>query len=159
MSVGVKIEFIYYNQNNDPRLEFGIHGDYPMRTLSTSVGEFKEYLIALKKAVSRNNIIIVVGGFGEKAEIANITGRAVGRRIVKYDYVKLGFGKLIAAPEKLPEECLPIIDKNGVFSGALMESGKQAIILLSENCPDKVYVVKELVAPYIFDFYSNNVAE
>lgn len=157
MSVGIKIEFIYFCQNNDPRLEFGIHGDYPMRTLSSSCEDYKQYLLSLKKAVSRNNIIIVVGGFNENGEIAEITGRAVGRRIVKYDYKKLGFGNVLFAPEKLPENSLPIIDKNGVFSGALLESGPQSIILISESSPDKVYVMKELIAPYIFEFYNSAI--
>ena len=159
MPLGIKIEFIYFRENNDPRLEFGIHGDYPMRTLSSSCTEFKDYLNVLKKAVSRNNIIIVVGGFGQDGEIADITGRAVGRKTIKYDYQKLGFGKVINAPVKLPENALPIIDKNGVFSGALLESGPQAIIMIDENSPDKVYVMKELIAPFIFEFYNSTINE
>jgi hypothetical protein len=155
MPVGIKIEFVYFRENNDPRLEFGIHGDYPMRILSSSCEDFKQYLLTLKKAVSRNNIIIVIGGFGENGEIADITGRAVGRRTVKYDYQKLGFGNVINAPKKLPENSLPIIDKNGVFSGVLLESGPQAIFLINENSPDKVYVMKELIAPFIFEFYNS----
>lgn len=155
MPVGIKIEFVYFRENNDPRLEFGIHGDYPMRILSSSCEDFKQYLLTLKKAVSRNNIIIVIGGFGENGEITDITGRAVGRRTVKYDYQKLGFGNVINAPKKLPENSLPIIDKNGVFSGVLLESGPQAIFLINENSPDKVYVMKELIAPFIFEFYNS----
>jgi hypothetical protein len=155
MPVGIKIEFVYFRENNDPRLEFGIHGDYPMRILSSSCEDFKQYLLTLKKAVSRNNIIIVIGGFGENGEITDITGLAVGRRTVKYDYQKLGFGNVINAPKKLPENSLPIIDKNGVFSGVLLESGPQAIFLINENSPDKVYVMKELIAPFIFEFYNS----
>ena len=155
MPIGIKIEFVYFRENNDPRLEFGIHGDYPMRILSSNCDDYKQYLNVLKKAVSRNNIIIVVGGFADAGAIADITGRAVGRRTVKYDYQKLGFGNVINAPQKLPENCLPIIDNCGVFSGALLESGPQAIILINENSPDKVYVMKELIAPFIFEFYNS----
>ena len=45
--------------------------------------------------------------------------------------------------------------KNGVFSGVLLESGPQAIFLINENSPDKVYVMKELIAPFIFEFYNS----
>ena len=150
----VRTEFIYYNTETDPVTEFGIRGNYPMRTLSTHCSEMHEYLAALKKAVSRNSIIVVIGGYGADGEIADVTGRAVGLQTVPFDYAALGFGHPKGAPERLPSGCLPMIDASGEFVGILLESMPQAIFLLSENSSDRPYVAHELIAPYVFEFYN-----
>ena len=145
----VKVEFIYYNENGDPRLEFGLNGNFTTRVLSSYCSEDKEYLYALKKAVSRNTIIIVVGGFRDDGHLMKVTALSIGRKIESYDFVGMGYGKVANAPDLLPEKCLPLVDKEGQFAGILLESGPQSIIMLSENNPNKSFIIKEYISPYV----------
>ncbi len=155
MPASLKAEFIYFREKSDPILEFGFGGDCPMRILSSFCEDMKGYLHALKKAVSRSHITVVVGGFGENGEIAEITGLAVGREPVSYDYARLGYGNIADAPSRLPKMSLPLIDKERKFAGILMESGPQAIILLDERNRNRAYLVRELLNPYISELFSS----
>lgn len=145
----VKVEFIYYRETGDPRLEFGLNGNFTTRVLSTSCEEDKEYLYALKKAVSRNTVIIVVGGFRNDGHLAKLTALAIGRKCEEYDFVGTGYGNIVGAPDLLPEKCLPLVDTNSTFAGILLESGPQSIIMLSENNPNKAFIIKEYISPYV----------
>ena len=154
MPITLKAEIIYFCEQSDPRLEFGLSGDYPSRTLSPSCSDYREYLYALKKAVSRNNLILVVGGFGENGEMARVTGLAVGREPKRIDFQKLGYGEVSGAPEMLPESGLPLVDKEGGFAGVLLESGPQAIVLLDEKNKNRGYIIRDLIAPYLSELYN-----
>ena len=41
MSKDVRIEILYYKESTDVSLEFGLHGDYPVRMLSTSCDDIE----------------------------------------------------------------------------------------------------------------------
>ncbi len=151
----VKVEFIYYKQTSDPRLEFGLNGNFTTRVLSTYCEEEREYLLALKKAVSRNSVVIVIGGFGDNGDLAKLTALAIGRNNTAFDFKKMGYGNISGAPDLLPEKCLPLIDKEGAFAGILLESGPQAIIMLSEKSPNKAFIIKEYISPYVEEMHQN----
>lgn len=147
-SLGLKLELIYFREQTDVRLEFGIRSEYPMRILTTSCEDFEEYLFALKKAVARNHVMIVVGGFGKRGSIIEVTALAVGRKMLPYQPA----GNTPGAPAFLPEGALPIFE-GGAFVGLILESADQSILLLSERYFDRSALVKNQLAPYLATKY------
>lgn len=148
-TLGLKLEFIYFREQTDARLEFGLHANYPLRTLSTKCEDFSDYLHALKKAVARNHIILVVGGFGKHASIVEVTGCAVGRAMLPCHPADPAQG----LPEQLPEGAVPLFDIDGTMAGVVLESGEQSILLLSERSTDRTWLVKNRLAPYLAEKY------
>ena len=49
MSKDVRIEILYYKESTDVSLEFGLHGDYPVRMLSTSCDDIESFSALLKE--------------------------------------------------------------------------------------------------------------
>ena len=85
MAKDVKIEILYYKTSSDVSLEFGLHGNYPMRLLSSPCNDKKTFLSQLKRAVSRSEIIITIGGYNED-NIPSFIARAIGKKEVVPDF-------------------------------------------------------------------------
>ena len=79
MPKDVKLEIIYFKQNNDISLEFGLHGDYPLRILSNRCNDKKSFIGLLKRAVSRSLIIVTVGGFNDD-NIPSLISKAINKK-------------------------------------------------------------------------------
>ena len=154
MGKDLKLEVIYFNQSSDIKLEFGIHGEYPLRLLTASCSKPREYLQKLKRAVMRSTIIITIGGYGGNCYLPKITGLSVGRRTVVINNEECGITE-DCTEISLPSGAIPIV-MNGEFCGCVMESGAQSIIMLNENKKNVYEVLQKLIVPYIkehYDFY------
>jgi len=109
-------------------------------------------LYSLKRAVSRSNIIVTVGGFCEKPFLPSILATAIGSSCASVDYEALGFVKP-KNPIFLPKESLPLITSKGIIGGCIIEHPKQAIIMLTEDRAVRNEILMELVYPYVVDYY------
>lgn len=151
MPFTLKVELIYFAEQADLRLEFSIGGDGNHRILTSQCHDLHEYLMLLKRAVSRNHITFVLGGY--QNSVVDVTGRAVSRPLSDFDYEGNGYTGITHAPARLPQAALPLMDSDKCFAGFAMQSGPQAIVLLDEQYPDRARLAKELILPYVNCFY------
>lgn len=149
MAADLRLEIIYFKQNADIELEFGLHGEYPMRLLTASSDEPRDFLKKLKRAVGRSTIILTIGGFSDG--LPQILGKSVGLESSAADREKYGIsepgGEII-----MPNTAVPIVI-NGIYGGCVLESGAQSIIMLSENRKPRKKIVSSLLVPYIKEHY------
>ncbi len=152
MPKDVKLEIIYFKQNNDISLEFGLHGNYSLRILSSRAVDKKGFLSALKRAVSRSAIIISVGGFGAD-NIPSLISKAIGKeeKIIS----SKDFDFIDSTEHTIPADSIPLITSDGVYGGYLIESGPQTIICLTDKKNVRLDIVHELVVPYISEKSKN----
>ncbi len=151
MGKDVKIEIIYYKTPADVSLEFGLHGDYPVRLLASCANSNKDFLKNLKRAASRSEIIITVGGYLED-NLPLIISRAIGKAPVVPDYQ--GYGISAHNRYAIPESAVPLSSKNHNFGGFLIESGPQTIISFTEDKETRLRIVKEFLAGYITEHHN-----
>ena len=151
MSKDVKIEVLYYKTPADVSLEFGLHGDYPLRLLSSSCDDIGTFFKGLKRAVSRSEIIITVGGYGED-NLPGFIARAVGKKCVIPNYRKNGI--ITETKYILPEDAIPLASKDKRFGGFLIECGPQTIISLTDDKKIRLEIVKKFVVQYITEHHN-----
>ncbi len=156
MSKDVKIEIIYFKSDTDVSLEFGLHGNYPVRLLSSSSNDLSTFFNLLKRAVSRSEIIITVGGYSKDEFLPDFIARAINKTPFIPEYNKLG----VITQEKysLPEGAVPLSSSNKRFGGFLIESGPQTIISLSDDRKTRLNIVNNVVVKYIEEhhlFFAN----
>lgn len=150
MSKDIKVEVLYFKTPADVSLEFGLHGNYPLRLLSSSCGDKQTFFKKLKRAVSRSEIIITVGGYGE-SRLPEFIARAIGKQCYVPDYRHQG----IISEEKyaIPETAVPLSSKNQKFGGFLIECGPQTLISLTDDRKIRLDVVEHFVVDYITEHH------
>ncbi len=151
MAKDVKIEILYYKSSADVSLEFGLHGDYPMRLLSSSCSDKKSFLTQLKRAVSRSEIIITVGGYTED-NLPVFIARAIGKKGYIPDYSKSGI--ITDCKYVLPEGSVPLTSKNQTFGGFLIECGPQTLISFTDDKKVMLDIVKGFLVDYITEHHN-----
>lgn len=152
MSKDVKVEILYYKSTSDISLEFGLHGKYPLRLLSSDCKDINSFFQSLKRAVSRSEIIITVGGFNEEDNLPMFIARAVGLNCEIPDLLKQN----IIADRKycLPKGSIALTPKSRRFGGFLLECGPQAIISLTDDRKVRQDVVEEILVNYITEHHN-----
>ncbi len=152
MGADVRIEIIYFKQDSDIKLEFGLSSDYPIRLLTNKASDEISFLKKLKTASLRSPIIITVGGFEEKdVYLPELVSKATNIEMTEVDYGK--YKTENSGTIRLPEGALPIIHSDGTFNGCVIESGPQSIIMLPEDDKNRMNLLKELIVPYISEHY------
>lgn len=149
MAGNIKLEIIYYNTEPDAVLEFGLKGNFAVRILTDHVQSAPELITAMKKAALRNEFLVIVGGF-EDEEIIGVVAKAIGRELVSASRY------MPVRPEderRIPADAIPLIAENGQLCGAVVESGYQSILLLSEEKQRRDNVLKSLLLPYLSERY------
>ena len=151
MAKDVRIEILYFKTPADVSLEFGLHGDYPLRLLSSSCNTISEFFTSFKRAVSRSEIIITVGGYGED-NLPAFIAKAIGQKCVMPN---LRNQKIIAQTTYiLPEKAVPLAPKSRVFGGFLIESGPQTIISLIDDKTTRLDIVNQFLVDYITEHHA-----
>ncbi len=149
MAKDVKIEVLYYKTATDISLEFGLHGNYPLRLLSSNCDDIDSLFRALKRAVSRSEIIITVGGFDH--ELPRFIARAIKKECIEPDYKELGI--IAETKYRIPQGSDPLSSKSKRFGGFLIESGPQTIISLVDDRKIRLDIVKEFLVDYITEHH------
>lgn len=151
MSKDIKVEVIYYKAQTDISLEFGLHGQYSLRLLSSDCNDIDTFFQSLKRAVSRSEIIITVGGFDKDDNIPGFIARATGVSCVIPDLKKHN----IISDNKycLPKGAIPLAPKSRRFAGFLLECGPQAIIGLTDDKKIRSEILNEFLVDYIAEHH------
>ena len=147
MVQNLKIDIIYYDTPSDFEFEFNLGGCCHSRILNSHTHNPKEMLSSLSKAVSRSRVIIVVGNAHGEMGLINLISKAVGIPLSAVSKDEYG----IITPEEpyVLTGALPLVSKDGVLSGCIIESGPQSIILLPDEKALRKDISDNLVFPYI----------
>lgn len=147
MFQNIKVDIIYYKTNTDFELEFNLCGCCRMRLLTDKAPDKKTLVHDLARAVSRSRVILIAGSlFGEDG-IIEIIARAISKTLTEVDNRLYGISD--GSSIKIINGATPLVTSEGYFGGCIIESGPQAMILLSDNKAVRKTVMNTLIHPYI----------
>lgn len=143
------LEVIYLNQTTDFKMEFDICGCCNVRFLSHITHNRQAFLSDLSKGVVRSRVIVAVGSFNplDRDYIPKIIAKATGYVQKQVDKERLGI--CTAGVISLPEGSIPLISKDGLLGGCVMENNDQAIIMLTSDREVRHELIEDLVCPYL----------
>ena len=147
MLQSIKVDVIYFNIPTDFEMEFNLGGCCRMRLLADKANDGKEFIRLLSRAVSRSRVIICCGPlFGDAGLISGVAS-AISRPLAKAD--NAAFGIPGDQDISIIDGSMPLVTKDGVFGGCVIESGPQSIILLTESKSVRKTLMSSLIHPYI----------
>lgn len=149
MQQNIKVDVIYYLSPSDFEMEFNLCGCCHMRLLNEKTQDRKELVKSLAKAVSRSKIILMCGPLFDENGLINIVSTAIGRTTEVINNADYG----INYDDKISviEGSTPLVTPDGLFGGCIIESGPQAIIVLSENKSVRKTIMNNLIHQYIYE--------
>lgn len=147
MIQNIKVDVVYYRTPTDFEMEFNMCGCCKMRLLTGKSSERRDFVNSLARAVQRSRVIIACGPLFSENGLISIIASAIGRSLEKIDGVQYGIsgGETI----EIIEGAVPLVTSEGVFGGCIIESGPQAIIVLTESKSLRKTLMKDLIHPYI----------
>ena len=156
MFYNIKSDIIYYKTATDFELEFNLCGTCRMRLLSDKMQDKKSFVHSLARAVSRSSIILIAGPlFDENGTIATVC-EAINTTTEKVD--NAAFGISGDYDISIIKDSTPLVTSDGYFGGCIIESGPQAMILLTDNKEIRKTIMKELIHPYIEELYAAQIS-
>lgn len=147
MVQNLKIDIIYYDTPSDFEFEFNLGGCCHSRILNAHTHQPKEMLSGLAKAVGRSRVILIIGNLHGDGGLIDLVSKSVSIPLVNANTTEYA----IISPEEpmILSGSLPLVSKDGVLSGCIVESGPQSIILLPNNKALRKDICDNLVFPYI----------
>ena len=157
MFQNIKVDVIYYKTPTDFEMEFNLSGCCRMRLLTDKAPDRKVLVNQMVRAVSRSRIIIVSGAlFGEDG-IIETCSKAIGKPLAEIDNKQFS----IDSEENISviKDSVPLVSKEGIFGGCIIEQGPQTLILLTENKSIRKGIMQNLIHPYIQEIVASELVE
>ena len=152
----IKVDIVYYRTNTDFEMEFNLCGCCRMRLLTDKSPDKKTMVNSLARAVSRSQVIFVVGNlFGDDGIIKTVA------QAIKYNLTVMDNKTYKITSEEdieIIDGSVPLVTDTGIFGGLIIESGKQTIILLSDSKNVRKPIMTSLVHPYIEELCMNDIS-
>lgn len=147
MFQNVKVDVLYYQINTDFEMEFNLCGCCRMRLLTEKATDRKSLAHFLARAVSRSRVILVCGSLFGSDGLIETVARSVNRPLVVADAAAYGLDS--DTEVKIMEGATPLVSPEGYFGGCIIESGPQAIILLTDNKHVRKSIMENLIHSYV----------
>ena len=147
MIQNIKVDIIYYLMGSDFEMEFNLCGCCRMRLLTDKAKDKRSLVEDMSKAVSRSRVTIICGPLFSEEGLINITAKATNRRLVTVDNKEYGINS--DGEVNIVAGAIPLVTRDGIFGGLIMESGPQTIILLTEAKSVRKDIMQTLIHPYI----------
>lgn len=149
MQHNIKVDVIYYLSPSDFEMEFNLCGCCHMRLLNEKTQDKQGLVKALAKAVSRSKVIIICGPLFDDNGLIKTVSTAIGKNteVIKNNDYGIKFDDEIS----VIEGATPLVTPEGFFGGCIIESGPQAIIVLSESKGIRKIIMNNLVHQYIYE--------
>ncbi len=147
MAENLRVDIIYHRMASDFEMEFNLGGCCRMRTLTDKTTDAKGFIKALARGVDRSRVIICCGPLFGSDSIIRLVGAAIGCGTTVCDNKTYG----ISGDDeiKIIKGSTPLVTSGGYFGGCIIESGPQAIILLTENKAFRKSIMQTLIHPYV----------
>ena len=149
-----KTDIIYYNTATDFELEFNLCGCCRMRLLNDKCADKKTLLASLSRAFSRSRVIILTAPLFDGSNIIKTVSVAIGKNVEKVDLA--AFNIKSTADIEITKGSVPLVTADGIFGGCIIESGPQALIMLTDNKSVRKTIMKDLIHPYIEELASGD---
>lgn len=147
MLQNIKTDIIYYKTTTDFEMEFNLCGCCRMRLLTDKAPDRKSLVHNLARAVSRSRIILIIGSlFGDEGTLTTVAG-AISKKLAVIDNSLYGITD--KSEIKIIDGATPLVSPDGCFGGCIIESGPQAMILLSDNKSLRKSIMTALIHPYV----------
>ena len=157
MFQNIKVDIIYYKTPTDFEMEFNLSGCCRMRLLTDKAPDRIVLVNQMVRAVSRSRIIIVSGTLFGEDSIIETCSKAIGTPLAEIDYKQFG----IDSDENISviKDSVPLVSKEGIFGGCIIEQGPQTLILLTENKSIRKGIMQNLIHPYIQEIVASELVE
>lgn len=157
MFQNIKVDIIYYKTPTDFEMEFNLSGCCRMRLLTDKAPDRKVLVNQMVRAVSRSRIIIVSGTLFGEDSIIETCSKAIGNPLAEIDNKQFG----IDSDENISviKDSVPLVSKEGIFGGCIIEQGPQTLILLTENKSIRKGIMQNLIHPYIQEIVASELVE
>ena len=157
MFQNIKVDIIYYKTPTDFEMEFNLSGCCRMRLLTDKAPDRKVLVNQMVRAVSRSRIIIVSGTLFGEDTIIETCSKAIGKPLAEIDNKQFG----IDSDENISviKDSVPLVSKEGIFGGCIIEQGPQTLILLTENKSIRKGIMQNLIHPYIQEIVASELVE
>ena len=157
MFQNIKVDIIYYKTPTDFEMEFNLSGCCRMRLLTDKAPDRKVLVNQMVRAVSRSRIIIVSGTLFGEDSIIETCSKAIGKPLAEIDNKQFG----IDSDENISviKDSVPLVSKEGIFGGCIIEQGPQTLILLTENKSIRKGIMQNLIHPYIQEIVASELVE
>ena len=154
MLQNIKVDIIYYLTQTDFEMEFNLCGCCRMRLLTDKASDRKEFIHMLSRAVSRSRVTITCGKVEGDTGLIRSIAAAIGKKVIKVNNDAYG----IRGSKEcfVIEGAMPLVSPDGVFGGCIIESGPQAIVILTENRSVRKSIMNTLIHPYIEEVSIND---
>ncbi len=149
MQQNIKVDVIYYLSPSDFEMEFNLCGCCHMRLLKENAKDRKSLVKALAKAVSRSKVMILCGPLFDENGLINIVSTAIGKSTEVIDNAAYGIN--YDGSISVIEGSIPLVTPDGLFGGCIIESGPQAIVVLSENKSIRKTIMNNLIHQYVYE--------
>lgn len=147
MQQNIKVDVIYYLSPSDFEMEFNLCGCCHMRLLKENAKDKKSLVKALAKAVSRSKVMILCGPLFDENGLINVVSTAIGKTTEVIDNATYGIN--YDGSISVIEGAIPLVTPDGLFGGCIIESGPQAIVVLSENKSIRKTIMNNLIHQYV----------
>lgn len=147
MIQNLRVDTIYYLTNSDFEMEFNLCGCCKMRLLTDKAENPKNFIGLLSRAVSRSQVTICCGKLFGNEGLINIVSQSIRKSLVTID--NSAYNIADANEIQIIKGSVPLVNSDGCFCGCIIESGPQAIILLTDNKSIRKTIMKSLIHPYI----------
>ena len=157
MFQNIKVDIIYYKTPTDFEMEFNLSGCCRMRLLTDKAPDRKVLVNQMVRAVSRSRIIIVSGTLFGEDSIIETCSKAIGKPLAEIDNKQFS----IDSDENISviKDSVPLVSKEGIFGGCIIEQGPQTLILLTENKSIRKGIMQNLIHPYIQEIVASELVE
>ena len=149
MQQNIKVDVIYYLSPSDFEMEFNLCGCCHMRLLNEKTKDRKELVKALAKAVSRSKVIIACGPMFDDNGLISTVSTAIGKGTEVIN--NADYGIKFDDEIRIIKGATPLVTPEGFFGGCIIESGPQAIIILSESKGIRKTIMNNLIHQYIYE--------
>ncbi len=147
MAENLRVDIIYHRMASDFEMEFNLGGCCRMRMLTDKTTDAKGFVKALARGVDRSRVIIGCGPLFGSDSIIRLVGAAIGCGTTVCDNKAYGING--DDEIKIIKGSTPLVTSGGYFGGCIIESGPQAIILLTENKAFRKSIMQTLIHPYV----------
>ena len=157
MFQNIKVDVIYYKTPTDFEMEFNLSGCCRMRLPTDKAPDRKVLVNQMVRAVSRSRIIIVSGALFGEDSIIETCAKAIGNPLAEIDNSQFG----IDSDENILiiKDSVPLVSKEGIFGGCIIEQGPQTLILLTENKSIRKGIMQNVIHPYIKEIVAAELVE
>ena len=157
MFQNIKVDNIFYKTPTDFEMEFNLSGCCRMRLLTDKAPDRIVLVNQMVRAVSRSRIIIVSGTLFGEDSIIETCSKAIGKPLAEIDNKQFG----IDSDENISviKDSVPLVSKEGIFGGCIIEQGPQTLILLTENKSIRKGIMQNLIHPYIQEIVASELVE